>query len=459
MRLAFFLLTCALLLVTVWMAWDETHPEWMRYQAQLTSGAEAYFLEEIALAERDLASPETGRRIASIEARLAAFEADTTWVRARADLRDRRLPALRDEVRRLRTELRSEEARMTGADVSAEHRARLALLEVAELAFAEESGKWPPNESRLERSRAVRDSLLRARDEALAPIDRLVQAIDSLRVLEVDLYGELTALDAERVRLTGERTALRGRLEAAASGLDRVRASRPAVREILSPDGRTVSRCPTCHGSLGDVPSTHPTLPNGAEFVDVGCVVCHRGNGRALDVKRAHAGLIAGDGRSGGDRSIRARIEALTSTDVTVRARAMEELREITGIDPGTIPVETADPDLAEALAWIEWWKVAQRYFEGVDPVVTGGTRIAGGANSFAPAGVAAGGSVGAGWSRRDGGLRWRGRREWGRTVARRAEPRRVRERFRSVHAHDGGSTAPLRGITRVHRLPPDDSS
>ena len=396
MRLAFFLLTAALLLAVGWTAWKETHPTWMRYQAQLTEMSEEYFRDEIQSAERDLASPEVQQRIASIERDLETLEADTTGARLRVELRERRLPELRDRVRQLRAELRSAEAGMTSAEVAAEHRARLALLELAERAYAEESGKWPPDESRLERTRAVRDSLRRARDETLAPIDHLVQAIDSLRVLETDLYSALSRLEGERTRLVGQRAEIFSRLEAAQAGLARVQTTTPAVREIASPDGRTVSRCPTCHGALGDVPSTHPSLPNGTEFVDVGCVVCHRGNGRALDVERAHEGLIAGDSRSGGAYSIRARIDMLTSADVSTRARAMEELRQITGIDPGTIEVETDEPELAEALAWIEWWKVAQRYFESADPVIAGGTRITGGANSFGPAGAAGAGGLGA---------------------------------------------------------------
>jgi len=66
---------------------------------------------------------------------------------------------------------------------------------------------------------------------------------------------------------------------------------KPRVLEVRLPQWRVVDRCPTCHLGLEEISAAHP--------VDAfGCTVCHGGNGRALDKRVAHEGLLGGSNPS-----------------------------------------------------------------------------------------------------------------------------------------------------------------
>ena len=368
MRLAFFLLTLLLIAVVGWATWAETHPQWLHYQRTLRERSEVRLLAELEAAEEELERPETIATLTAIDAQLAELDAGNGEGARKEQILGTTLPALREETRRLRSRMREEEARFAAPGTSARHRARLALLAMAESAYAEESGRWPPDEVALERTHVYRDSLLAGVAEALRPVDSLVARVDSLRAMETRLHEEVARLGVGRDSLLAERVRIVSRVETARSALRRLRAEKPSVREIVSTDGREIARCPTCHGALGDIPPTHSELATMDPFVDVPCTVCHRGNGRALDVGRAHIGLLSGAGRGVGKYSLQARMDELQSGGPAVRRAAMEELRRITGIDPPQVEGEGADPEAAEAEAWVAWWTVARRYFEATEP-------------------------------------------------------------------------------------------
>lgn len=75
----------------------------------------------------------------------------------------------------------------------------------------------------------------------------------------------------------------------------------PGIHQIWLPDMNVVDRCTTCHlgiseSSLRDpaVPEPfrgHPVIPHHVE--DWGCVICHRGQGRATEVAEAHTTTLA----------------------------------------------------------------------------------------------------------------------------------------------------------------------
>jgi hypothetical protein len=280
---------------------------------------------------------------------------------------DAEVADLRVAVKEQRSRLREEEAHFSAPGVSEKHRAHLALLAKAEESFAAESGRWPPDEPTLARARSERDSLLASVAAVLAPVDLLVAEVDSLNALVVNRREERRRLTAERDSVLGERERITSRVSLANAALRKLRARRPGIREIVSSDGVDVARCPTCHGALGDTPATHPEMVATEAFVDAPCTVCHRGSGRALDVERAHLGLLAGAGRGVGKYSLQARIDRLQSEDPKVRREAIDELRRVTGIEPPAL--ETSEDNVAagEVRAWLAWWEVARRYFEVSD--------------------------------------------------------------------------------------------
>ncbi len=73
-----------------------------------------------------------------------------------------------------------------------------------------------------------------------------------------------------------------------------VRPVEPGLRQLWNPDLGVVDRCTTCHlgidnPELRDAPEpfrAHPTTPHRLE--EIGCTVCHRGQGRATTTKAAH---------------------------------------------------------------------------------------------------------------------------------------------------------------------------
>jgi cytochrome c1 len=74
----------------------------------------------------------------------------------------------------------------------------------------------------------------------------------------------------------------------------------PGIQQIWLPDLGVNDRCTTCHtalkeASLGDVSTepyrVHPPVPHKPE--DIGCVLCHRGQGTATSVEEAHQSTLA----------------------------------------------------------------------------------------------------------------------------------------------------------------------
>ncbi|MEZ4653737.1 MAG: multiheme c-type cytochrome [Candidatus Eisenbacteria bacterium] len=396
MRIVFFVLTLLLLSVAGWVLWTEANPSWRHYQEVARGRAEARLLDMQTEARAELDRPVMQSLLGSIDARLRTLDADSSDSDRRRDAAGR-LVSLRQERVRLGQELRREEARLAAPDLVLKQRVLRSLLAQARDAYATTSAKWPPNEGVLSRWKARRDSLESELAVLLRPVDDLVARIDSLRAIEDTVHVEVDALASPREELLAERERLFTRRTTVESALARVRAQRSGIREIVSPDGGEITRCPTCHGGLLEFPPAHPVLPSEAELVDVPCTVCHHGNGRALDVKRAHEGLVSGIATGGGAYSLQARIDRLQSPDPSTRRTAMEELRALTGIEPP--PVETSAgasvgtpfgtiaasigtsetlaatdasrslaADDAEAHAWLVWWETAQRYFEASSP-------------------------------------------------------------------------------------------
>jgi mono/diheme cytochrome c family protein len=76
---------------------------------------------------------------------------------------------------------------------------------------------------------------------------------------------------------------------------------RPGINQIWLPNLGVVDRCTTCHQGIAEptlldptVPQpfrAHPFIPHHVE--DWGCVVCHRGQGRATEVAEAHETTLA----------------------------------------------------------------------------------------------------------------------------------------------------------------------
>jgi mono/diheme cytochrome c family protein len=72
------------------------------------------------------------------------------------------------------------------------------------------------------------------------------------------------------------------------------------IQQVWLPEAGVVDRCPTCHlglkqSSLRDVQQQpfrpHPPIPH--SLTEFGCVVCHRGQGRATNVHEAHRSSLA----------------------------------------------------------------------------------------------------------------------------------------------------------------------
>jgi hypothetical protein len=151
------------------------------------------------------------------------------------------------------------------------------------------------------------------------------------------------------------------------AALARIRRQGVRIREIASPDGREVARCPTCHGAIDDAPGAHPALAGQEVFRDVPCTACHRGRGRALTVREAHLGLLAAGEFDAGAYSLRGRIERLAGQDPAAAARARDELSQLTGEEPGAAgeaAAAGAASDSALAARWLDWWSHASAYFE-----------------------------------------------------------------------------------------------
>lgn len=364
MRLAFFILTLILIAVLVWTVWVEENPEWRHYQEVLRDRSEQRLLSMIEDAREVLGRYEVQARLRSIDAELAVLDADTSAAARRAREISARLPEIRRQTRRLRSRLREEEGRFASPSVSRRHRAMLSLLAQAKESYATASGTWPADEDRLEGLKSRCDSLSRQVASFLLPVDSLLAEVDSLRHLENELRAEADSLGIRQDSLLTEKQRIFSPVAALEGALARLRAQPSGIREIVSADGGEVARCPTCHGDLTDFPAAHPPLASTDAFIEVPCTVCHRGVGRALDVKRAHRGLLSGAGYGAGPFSLRARIDGLRSADPAARREAMEELRHITGIDPPMKGGEITDSDSAEVVAWLEWWEFARRYFE-----------------------------------------------------------------------------------------------
>lgn len=64
---------------------------------------------------------------------------------------------------------------------------------------------------------------------------------------------------------------------------------KPAIQEIRLANGQ-IERCKTCHLGIEEISKSHPS--------DMGCTICHGGNGLSLDEKTAHEGMY-GDGHPG----------------------------------------------------------------------------------------------------------------------------------------------------------------
>lgn len=364
MRLAFFLLTLLLIAVLAWAVWVEKNPQWRHYQEIQRERSRSRLLSMIDEAREELDRYEVRARLRSIDASLSEMDADTSEAARRSREISARLPRIRSDIRRLRSRLREEEARFSSPSVSQRHRAALSLLHQAQESYALASGEWPVDEDRLERLKARCDSLSHRVAFFLLPVDSLLGEMDSLRNVEGALRAEAESLGVPRDSLLREKEKILSPIAALEGAMARLDAQPSGIREILSMDGREVARCPTCHGDLTDFPPAHPPLASTDAFVEVPCTVCHRGDGRALDVGRAHRGLLTGAGYGGGPFSLQARVDRLRSRDPGARREAMEELRRITGIDPPVEGEAFADADSAEAAAWLEWWEFARRYFE-----------------------------------------------------------------------------------------------
>ena len=287
MRLAFFLLTLALVGVVGGVLWREAHPEWRRYQRALRDRSEDKLLTMREEARAELEQPFVRAMLSSIEHRLEAIEADSTR-QHRRDQIESALHQIGRERRQFRRELREEEKRLASpsrASLQDELRSSLAR---AQDEYAEASALWPPDHVRLRAAEQQRDSLSGRLDEVLRPVTSLSSRLDSLRSVESRLRDEGRELAFPSNRLRAERTSYFGRLDSIDAALTKLRTQSEGVREIVSADG-TVARCPTCHGDLGETPPTHPRMKG--SFSGVSCTACHGGNGRALDVERAHIGL------------------------------------------------------------------------------------------------------------------------------------------------------------------------
>lgn len=367
MRLGFALLVLVLLIVTGWAIFRDAFPEWRGYQRELIERESTRLERELAAARAELDRPGIRAELARIEARLRAVNSDSGEVGYRlAEIRDR-LEIAQAAIDSTRRELREAERRQREAADSGVRKELVAELERVQQAYAVATGTWPPDTVHVGRLWAVRDSLADRLLEEEGPVMLLRERLRERENEARALRREAVALSAGRDSLEAERNRLLAPVTNREAALARLRNRSLRVREIVSPDGRELARCPTCHGTLEDPPGAHPPLPAQAAFRDVPCTVCHRGRGRALDVEGAHEGLLT----AAGPRSLRGRIERLLSPDPAEREAAREELRRLTGEDPAEERAEGSAPgdaDSAVARAWAQWWDKAEAYFE---PVLT----------------------------------------------------------------------------------------
>jgi hypothetical protein len=371
MRLTFALLVLTLIAVTAWATWDDVFPEWRRYQRQLVEREAARLEEELVVARRELERPEVRAELERLDARLRRNEADPTVTGRLAAVREE-LAAIEARAEAMRTRLRVADRRLREPDWAARKEAIEERLDAVQRRYAAASGTWPPDTLRMDALWAERDSLA---DELLAveaPVRSLRDSVEADRAEARTLRMEAQALTTTRDSLEAERARLLEPVTTREAALARLRGRPIRIREIVSVDGREVARCPTCHGALDDPPGVHPALPAAELFREVPCTVCHRGSGRALEVKSAHRGLLAGGGFGAGPFSLRARIDSLLSADPLERHAAREELQRITGADPAAFAEEPlpegADADSAEAARWARWWGETETWFEpGVD--------------------------------------------------------------------------------------------
>ena len=149
-----------------------------------------------------------------------------------------------------------------------------------------------------------------------------------------ELEGRLS-----RARTTAELLRLRRALAVA-------RAARPSVVEVQPSLGTGVERCLTCHSGIEEISRSHPVKT-------FGCVICHGGDGRALDKDRAHLGLRGGNNPSNlrqvelscGGRDCRCHqgpveqqrnhISRVKRTIMATKAGEWAELRFAFGMQPG----------------------------------------------------------------------------------------------------------------------------
>ena len=370
MRLAFALLVLALIAVSVWALVDDAFPQWRRYQRELVTREVVRLERELAEARADRDRPEMKARIARLDELIRAADADTSATALRAAALREGLSRLDEETRELRRQLRDADVRRRDPEIGRRRQEVLDALAAAQDSYARETGRWPPDTLRLSRLWTVRDSISDVLQEVEGPVPEWRARLEEVRDEAAALRSEAATLAGTRDSLETVRAQLLAPVSSRESALERLRRYRPRIEEIVSPNGRDVARCPTCHGRLDDPPGSHPPLPSEGVFREVPCTVCHRGHGRALTVAAAHEGLLTGAGFGAGPASFRARIERLSSADGAEREAAREELRKITGIDP-TIDVgahrDREDPDSAAVAAWTEWWREAESYFEPVD--------------------------------------------------------------------------------------------
>jgi hypothetical protein len=367
MRPAFALLSLALLATVAWAIWEDSFPEWKRYQEELVDREMARLTRELEQVREDLDRPHVQAELGRLDAQLRALEADTTAEFAQLARTQMDLARLEDEIGEIRVELRKADRRLREPETILLHRAVTEELENVQRAYASATGTWPPDTLQLQGLWAVRDSLAELLIEIEGPIDSLRSRLEARRSEAHALRLTALTLTAVRDSLENLRTRLLEPATTRESALTRLRDHPRRVREIISPDGSEVARCPTCHGTLDDPPGVHPPLSALEVFRDVPCTVCHRGRGRALTRNHAHRGLLTAAGFGAGPHSLRDRIDRLASGSAEERESAHEELRYITGVDPAQEREENrtdADPDSAAAAAWAEWWRVAEAYFE-----------------------------------------------------------------------------------------------
>jgi cytochrome c554/c'-like protein len=363
LHLAFASLVMALVAVAAWAAWRDATPEWRTAQRALTRREIARLEAELASERAALERPEVRYELERIDRAVAA--ADTGVRAAERVAIEVRLERAESGAEELRRALREAEARLREPALDQRRRDLLDRLEDARRAYAQASGVWPPDTLRLSRLWAARDSLaailIRIEGPAQSLRDRLMRAESETE----DLRIAARRLGSARDSLLRVRARIEEPVTSRSAALARLRSRPPRIREIVAPDGEP-SRCPTCHGALGDAPGSHPALAAADALEDVPCTACHRGRGRALTAKEAHRGLFAAGDYGAGPGSIGARIERLASRDPLERERAREELWALAGVDPVSERATQTlrNPDSTAARAWAEWWEEAASYFE-----------------------------------------------------------------------------------------------